>query len=75
MEKELDLDHVPEAYRNRLPEILSGYDDMRNGKLGEINSVKHRIYLKLYVPPHKQRPYQTSLSSHFELPELMKWPW
>ena len=60
---ELDLSHVPEVHRLRLRRLLLKYDGMWDGKLGEINVVKHRIDLKPGSKPSMQRPYRAGPKS------------
>lgn len=62
----LDLSHVPVAYREPLGKMLLKYYEMWDGRLGERSVVNDRIDLNPGTKPVIPRPYGTSpSSSHF----------
>lgn len=59
----IDLSHVLQSFREPLRGILTRNDSMWDGRLGEINIVKHRIYLAPGTRPHIPRPFLTGSAS------------
>lgn len=50
---------MPYAYFDSFCKMFSKYDNMWDGRLGELNVVKHRIYLTPEVNQTLQRPFRT----------------
>ena len=55
---ELDLDHVPEKYRDELRSMLDEFHTMYDGRLGEINVTEHSIDLQPGTRPIHANPYR-----------------
>ena len=58
---DLDLDHVPEKYREELRAMLDEFRSMYDGRLGEINVTEHSIDLvegarPIHVNPYREGP-------------------
>eukprot|EP00171_Calliarthron_tuberculosum_P019069 IDg19069t1 len=58
---ELNLDQVPEEFRERLKEVLRSHKSMWSGSLGQINAAEHQIEFKPGTRPIRQHPYRVGL--------------
>ena len=56
--RDLDLSHIPDAYREPFREMLGEFEEMYSGKLGAINTTEHAIELVPGTRPVHTQPYR-----------------
>lgn len=65
---------MTEEHLERLGQLLSKFDNMWDGNLGEINTSSHQIDLEPGAQPVTQRPYCTwTKAREFIEPSISKW--
>ena len=55
---DLNDDHLPHRYQQRLRRLLTKYSSMYDGSLGEVSIMEHDINLVPDARPHHQMPYR-----------------